>query len=219
MLFCTTGIVLEWMAGGDTSKCLSGVSHLIIDEVHERDIHTDFLMAIVKDSLKVRPDFRLILMSATLNANTFSRYFNAPSTNIPGFTYPVKEYYLEDVLEMTKFLIKPYSSGSKDKDVRAKDKAYRDFIEPFLQDMSHTYSGSTVESLSSPSSENINVELIASLIHYIHKEQPEGSILLFLPGWSDISKLNRLLTKDARYRFKDRRSVEIISVIGFLKLF
>ena len=105
ILYCTTGIVLEWMAGGEVSKCLHGVSHLIIDEVHERDLHTDFLMTIVKDTFKARPEFRLVLMSATLNANAFSSYFGAPSINIPGFTYPVKEFYLEDVLEMTNFKI------------------------------------------------------------------------------------------------------------------
>merc|ERR1712018_193762 len=40
-------------------------------------------------------------------------------------------------------------------------------------------------------------------------EQKEGAILVFLPGWSDISELNKLLTKDSRYQFKDQRSVEI----------
>jgi len=41
-------------------------------------------------------------MSATLNADHFSRYFNnCPRINIPGFTYPVEELYLEDVLEIT----------------------------------------------------------------------------------------------------------------------
>ena len=222
ILFCTTGIVLEWMAGGDMAKCLHGVSHLIIDEVHERDIHTDFLMAIVKYTLQMRPDFRLILMSATLNANAFSRYFKAPSINIPGFTYPVKQFYLEDVLEMTNFRIQPNNQHDKFKrsykkhtrkgrDLMAKDRDYNDFIAPFLRDISNNgaYSQSTIESLSSSNSEEINIELIASLVHYIHREQKDGAILVFLPGWSDISELNKLLTKDSRYQIKDHRSVEI----------
>ena len=223
ILFCTTGIVLEWMSGGDVAKCLHGISHLIIDEVHERDIHTDFLMAIVKDTLKLRPDFRLILMSATLNAHSFSKYFDAPSVNIPGFTYPVKEFYLEDVLEMTNFRIKPNISQDrfkrspyqkhtrKGREVAFKERDYKDFIEPFLRDISHknSYSRSTIESLSSPLCEEINLELIACLIHQIHRKENEGAILVFLPGWSDISELNKLLTKDSRYQFKDHRSVEI----------
>jgi HrpA-like RNA helicase len=43
-------------------------------------------------------------MSATLNAEQFAKYYgNCPCMNVPGFTYPVKEYYLEDVLEMTRY--------------------------------------------------------------------------------------------------------------------
>lgn len=50
-----------------------------------------------------RPDLKVILMSATLNAEQFSEYFGGcPMIHIPGFTYPVKEYYLEDVLEVTR---------------------------------------------------------------------------------------------------------------------
>jgi HrpA-like helicases len=51
-----------------------------------------------------RPDLKIILMSATLNAEQFAKYYGeCPCLNIPGFTYPVKEYYLEDVLEMTRY--------------------------------------------------------------------------------------------------------------------
>jgi HrpA-like helicases len=50
-----------------------------------------------------RKDLKLILMSATLNAEKFSQFFGgAPILHIPGFTYPVQEYYLEDVLNMTR---------------------------------------------------------------------------------------------------------------------
>jgi ATP-dependent RNA helicase DHX36 len=223
ILYCTTGIVLEWMAGGDVSKCLHGVSHLIIDEVHERDIHTDFLMAIVKETLKNRPDFRLVLMSATLNADAFSKYFSATSFNIPGFTHPVKEFYLEDVIEMTNFQIKSnrkdeklhkspyYKHTKKGQDALGNHRDYKNFIEPFLRDISSsgTYSRNTIQSLSLPSSEDINIELIATLIHHIHHKQNEGAILVFLPGWSDISELNKLLTNNYRFQFKNPRSVEI----------
>ena len=56
----------------------------------------------MKDLLQVRKDLKVILMSATLNANSFSKYFSrCPVLNIPGLTHPVKEYFLEDVLEFT----------------------------------------------------------------------------------------------------------------------
>jgi ATP-dependent RNA helicase DHX36 len=47
-------------------------------------------------------------MSATLNAEQFAKYYDhCPCLNVPGFTYPVKEYYLEDVLEMTRYNTAP----------------------------------------------------------------------------------------------------------------
>lgn len=52
------------------------MSHIIIDEVHERDLLCDFLMVVVKDLVALRPDLRVIVMSATLNAEKFSQYFS-----------------------------------------------------------------------------------------------------------------------------------------------
>ncbi len=54
---------------------LQSVSHVVLDEVHERDLLTDFLMIILRDLLRQRRDLKVILMSATLNANMFSAYF------------------------------------------------------------------------------------------------------------------------------------------------
>lgn len=49
---------------------------MIVDEVHERNIDTDFLLSILRDLLPRRPDLRLILMSATMNADLFVNYFS-----------------------------------------------------------------------------------------------------------------------------------------------
>ena len=65
-------------------------------QVHERDINTDFLLIILKDLLLRRKNLKLVLMSATLNADTFSTYFEGcPTVSIPGRTFPVKENRLE----------------------------------------------------------------------------------------------------------------------------
>ncbi|KAL0743461.1 hypothetical protein Bca4012_084974 [Brassica carinata] len=81
---------------------LEGVSHVIIDEIHDRGMNEDFLLVVLKDILPRRPDLRLILMSATLNAELFSSYFDgAQNMHIPGFTYPVRTHFLEDILENT----------------------------------------------------------------------------------------------------------------------
>lgn len=63
---------------------LIGVSHLLVDEIHERDMNEDFLIIILRDLLPRRPDLRLVLMSATINAELFSKYFgDAPVMHIP----------------------------------------------------------------------------------------------------------------------------------------
>lgn len=54
---------------------LSSVSHLVLDEIHERNLQSDVLLVIVKDLLNIRDDLKVILMSATLNAEKFSKYF------------------------------------------------------------------------------------------------------------------------------------------------
>lgn len=56
----------------------------MIDEIHERGMNEDFLLIIIRDLLHRRPDLRLILMSATINADLFSKYFGkAPTIHIP----------------------------------------------------------------------------------------------------------------------------------------
>ena len=82
------------------------------------------------------------------------------------------------------------------------ENAYEDFIAPYIRDMRSrgTYSERTLESLSTPECEmKTNHELIATLVHYIHTRKGEGAILIFVPGWDDISKVNKLLTEDNNY--------------------
>eukprot|EP00752_Nemacystus_decipiens_P002894 g2693.t1 len=95
LTFCTTGILLRRLTSDDT---LAGVSHIMVDEVHERDLQTDFLLVILRDLLPKRPDLRVVLMSATLQADLFTKYFHdCPSITIPGRTFPVEITYMDDV--------------------------------------------------------------------------------------------------------------------------
>eukprot|EP00871_Galdieria_phlegrea_P005377 jgi/Galph1/5840/GphlegSOOS_G4521.1 len=73
---------------------LASYSVILIDEAHERSLHTDILMALVKDLVRERDDLKVIISSATLNAEKFSTYFDdAPVFNIPGRRFPVDLFY------------------------------------------------------------------------------------------------------------------------------
>ncbi|KAM5352704.1 hypothetical protein ACJ41O_005426 [Fusarium nematophilum] len=89
--YMTDGMLLrEFMTEPD----LAGYSALMIDEAHERTVHTDILLALVKDLSRERPDLKLLISSATMNAEKFAQYFDdAPIFNIPGRRYPVDIYY------------------------------------------------------------------------------------------------------------------------------
>ncbi|CAO2166535.1 unnamed protein product [Urochloa humidicola] len=113
VMFCTNGILLRVLIGSGTNTTktrnrkrslddsILEISHIIVDEIHERDRFSDFILTILRDLLPVYPHLRLVLMSATMDAERFSQYFNGCSViKVPGFTYPVKTYYLEDVLSI-----------------------------------------------------------------------------------------------------------------------
>ncbi|XP_064002332.1 putative ATP-dependent RNA helicase DHX57 [Pogoniulus pusillus] len=114
LLYCTTGVLLRRL---EADLTLQGVTHVIVDEVHERTEESDFLLLVLKDIMSQRPDLRIILMSATLNADLFSQYFHScPVISIPGRTFPVDQYFLEDVIGMTRYVLEdssPYRRKAK----------------------------------------------------------------------------------------------------------
>mmetsp|Transcript_139548 Transcript_139548/g.362835 ORF Transcript_139548/g.362835 Transcript_139548/m.362835 type:complete len:1234 (+) Transcript_139548:117-3818(+) len=96
--YMTTGMLLRWLV----SNGLRGISHLIVDEVHERDLDTDFLLTVVRQLLQGSAGLRVVLMSATMDLNKWSAYFGQGlgMVEIPGRLYPVKVHYLEDIQKM-----------------------------------------------------------------------------------------------------------------------
>ncbi|XP_054841159.1 putative ATP-dependent RNA helicase DHX57 isoform X2 [Eublepharis macularius] len=139
LLFCTTGVLLRRLEGDLT---LQGLTHVIVDEVHERTEESDFLLLILKDMMAQRPDLRIILMSATLNAELFSQYFNScPVVNIPGRTFPVDQFFLEDAIAETRYVLEhgsPYMrNAKKTADKNPKARHLRTAAEEVEEDLEH----------------------------------------------------------------------------------
>ncbi|KAF9608520.1 hypothetical protein IFM89_009886 [Coptis chinensis] len=115
LLFCTTGILLRKLAG---DKDLSDVTHVIVDEVHERTLLGDFLLIILKNLIEKQTargtrKLKVILMSATVDSTLFSRYFgDCPVLTAQGRTHPVSTYFLEDIYESLKYCLGSDSPAS-----------------------------------------------------------------------------------------------------------
>lgn len=92
--YMTDGMLLREFL---TEPDLASYSCLIIDEAHERTLHTDILFGLVKDIVRFRDDLKLIISSATLDAEKFSKYFDDASIfMIPGRMFPVDIYYTKN---------------------------------------------------------------------------------------------------------------------------
>lgn len=89
--YMTDGMLLRELL---TEPDLGQYSALMIDEAHERTVPTDIACGLLKDIAKARPDLKLLISSATMDAQKFQKYFDdAPIFNIPGRRYPVDIHY------------------------------------------------------------------------------------------------------------------------------
>ncbi|MFT6956710.1 MAG: ATP-dependent helicase HrpA [Halieaceae bacterium] len=91
----TDGILLAEM---QRDRTLAQYDTLIIDEAHERSLNIDFLLGYLQRLLPKRPDLKVIITSATIDVQSFSRHFaDAPIIEVSGRTYPVETHYLDPV--------------------------------------------------------------------------------------------------------------------------
>lgn len=206
IMFCTTGVLLKLI---EIDAALSEYTHIIIDEIHERDVHIDVCLALVKKIVDYRKDLKVILMSATLNAEIFSRYFNnCPMVHIEGFTFPVKEIYLEDIIEETRYenfndqnqrKMPQWVQHKMKKQRQEQDDEFELIVGSYARSLRGSYSNKTIATLMNPASEALDVKFIEYLIRYISYNKEEGAILVILPGFSIISKLYDVLQKSPEF--------------------
>jgi len=156
----TDGILLQEMK---LDPWLSKYSFLVVDEAHERSLNIDFILGLLKRVLENRKDFKIIISSATINAEIFSEYFGGcPIVKIESQRFPVT-------------LI--YDPVNRDQSRRNKDR-WADKRERFSSNISD---------------EELILAKIESITTRFMNEEREGDILIFLPGEKMIKEcINRL---------------------------
>ncbi|KAL9691241.1 hypothetical protein QQ045_011660 [Rhodiola kirilowii] len=230
LLFCTTGILLRMIAG---DKSLNDITHVIVDEVHERSLLGDFLLIVLKDIIErqetsARRKLKVILMSATVDSNLFSRYFNnCPVVFAKGRTHPVTTYFLEDIYDSINYRLDSDSPASMRSNTFTKQNhlvsnhrgkknlvlsAWGDdsvlsevSVNPYYDpEVYQSYSQQTQQNLKNLNEDVIDYDLLEDLVCHIDETCAEGAILIFLPGVSEINLLYDKLA--ASFRFSGQSS-------------
>ena len=192
LMFCTTGVLLRQLQVENALKC---ITHIVVDEVHERHLDSDILLGILKKALPNNPHLTIVLMSATMDADRFAAYWgkNTPRIHIPGFTYPVQDFNLKDVLSLTGYI--PPKKGKK--------KSSAPFQNPADDDQTINSEPQTnLEDLVQRVQENIiDFKLIAALVKELVENKAyddDGAILVFLPGAPEIGKAEQAIRRANR---------------------
>ncbi|KNE91270.1 hypothetical protein PSTG_15294 [Puccinia striiformis f. sp. tritici PST-78] len=203
LLFATSGVLLRRLATSDPD--LLGISHLFVDEVHERSMEGDLLLLELREILKRNLKIKIVLMSATANQDLFVNYFGtATRINIPGMTYPVKDFYLEDYLKRLEYT--PVNSKSRPERDAKERKQAEELCKKFMA-MGHKESESRFLASASKAVRYIDEHLIASIVLNIldgsTSEQGDGSlgvVLVFVSGVAEICSAIKAIENLCRKR-------------------
>ncbi len=203
--FCTTGIFLKRMqsALSDSGRdgYLEDVTHLVVDEVHERDVDTDLLLVVLKRLLADRrargKPLKIILMSATIDPKLFQEYFPDQSgrpasvIEVPGRSFPVRKHFMDDFIPS---VVKSADSNSRWVFQEQSVQKYltKELGVDKLASLGVRSQTSTIDDLDLP------YPLIALTIAYVLSNSHDGHVLVFLPGWDDIVKVQRSLQDSRR---------------------
>ncbi|KAF2209632.1 hypothetical protein CERZMDRAFT_46834 [Cercospora zeae-maydis SCOH1-5] len=216
--YCTTGMLLEQLKY-NANDIMDNVSHLVIDEVHERDIFVDFLLTILKKAVAARLQAgkkvpHIVLMSATLDEKLFSEYLPnvrdgklvpCPSLSVPGRTFPVAEKYLEQIVkDISASHSKEFDSllledkGASKEYLDGELKFARDAaLETPVIDWKRKNKGETDSDAQSAAAQKhealVPVHLLTAVLAHICEQSSAGAILAFLPGLQEIIKAQDFL--------------------------
>ncbi len=193
---------------------LSEISHIIIDEVHERDLNTDFALTLLRPLLRDNKHISILLMSATASSELFVNYFRSERLNIepkvfriPGRTFPVEMKWLPECETLVSGRLHGWKNDHRPGNERTDDIDKHDEV-----------------ILSPRATAKIDNEFIAKLIKKLATDQwnadgkakwtdktiqskENGAILVFLPGKGELNTLAKTLYKDPDLGNKNRCSI------------
>ena len=211
LTFCTTGIFLKRMQSALQDNgppgYLDDVTHVVVDEVHERDVDTDLLLVVLKRLLADRQakgkPIKVVLMSATIDPTLFQQYFSdklgrpAKVIEVPGRSFPVEQHFLDD-------FITDMSSDPHARPVLAEESVSKYLHRELGPNLPSSLVGylqppavkrSVTEADGGTREEDLDLPypLIALTICHVLQKSEDGHVLVFLPGWEEIQSLNRQL--------------------------
>ncbi|XP_069639431.1 ATP-dependent RNA helicase TDRD9 isoform X3 [Haliaeetus albicilla] len=186
LLYMTTGVLLEKVVG---AKSLAEFTHIFIDEVHERTEEMDFLLLVIRKLLRTNSQsVKVILMSASINCKEFADYFALPVYNglnpacvfkLEGKPYAIEEYYLDDLKHTVHFKL-PSQRIEEPVIVRELYEVAVALIQSFDE----------LEMKCNREKRNLSVT------------SERGSVLVFLPGLSEISYMHSCLSNMCNKRWQ-----------------
>ena len=186
-LFVTTGYVVRLLA--NHPGWFDSHTHLIIDEVHERSIDTDILCLLCRRLLNAHPTIRLVLMSATMAAELYSQYFGSPQPpiHVGARRFQIQEYFVEELSSVLSLLSKNVKLAS---DVYTECEKGKCKVAPPPNTM-----------------EKLHI-LVAQITASVGGNG--SSVLIFVPGMSDIESIIKFKEQMAALEPAKVREVKVI---------
>lgn len=198
--FCTTGVFLKRLQSFLSDERGQGefenISHIIVDEVHERDVDTDLLLVVLKHLMAQKKaknqSLKVVLMSATIDPTLFQKYFTdeqgapAGAIDVPGRSFPVTKYFIED---FASDVLSGSMNWVKDQENVAK------YLVRELGSTTASQLGVRVPTGTAETRDDLELPypFIAAMISHVMQNSEDGHVLVFLPGWDEIMATQRAI--------------------------
>lgn len=206
VVYLTTGILLRRLHNDPE---LRGVSCVVVDEVHERDVDTDFALLLLREILVRDPkrNLKIVVMSATIQVDRLVDYFHQanggrkpPLIAIPGTLFKVDEYFLDDALQWLKL---PASAApamllQQHQEAQQRMNASSPATPSGQQSDYDKLKKTALTEFDKELEAVVPYDVIVKLVEMFDEQQrndTRGGVLVFLPGWGPIDRVANMLRR------------------------